>query len=245
MQRPYATRLFRSYSRTHLPHLGSRAAAEGKWFRRYVALHYAPALAWMDRQSARILEIGCSKGYLLNALYGLGYRKIYGVDLSETDLASARDLVPAAELSCVDALAYLAEKPGVFQGVIAKAVLEHLPKDSVLPFLERVRGSLSPRGVALIEVPNMNWLFASHERYMDFTHETGFTPESLGQVLRNVFPEVEVHPLENVLTESRFAMLRVRWARRLIGTLIGWAEPQAYTPSLWARSLLGVARRGG
>ena len=54
-------------------------------------------------------------------------------------------------------------------------------KDRVLPLLEKISSSLKPDGMAIIDVPNMDWILGQHERYMDFTHEVGFTRESLAQ----------------------------------------------------------------
>ena len=67
--------------------------------------------------------------------------------------------------------------------------MEHIEKNRILEFLELVNNSLIEGGIALIEVPNMDWIWASHERYMDFTHEVGFTKESLRQIMRNFFDD--------------------------------------------------------
>ena len=122
--------------------------------------------------------------------------------------------------------------------VIAKAILEHVPKDGVLDFLQAIATAVRPGGVAIVDVPNMDWLFAGHERYMDFTHEVGFTQELLQQTVGAVFREVVVVPVDGTISYQRlFAgtvasrvhfrlqRIRVRAARTAVGTLIRWADP--------------------
>ena len=53
---------------------------------------------------------------------------------------------------------------------------------------------LCRRGVAIIQVPNMDWILSNHERYMDFTHEIGYTRESLADIFRLYFMKVDVYP---------------------------------------------------
>ena len=65
-----------------------------------------------------------------------------------------------------------------------------------------MHAALRAGGAVLIDVPNMDWLFAGHERYMDFTHELGFTQESLSQLLGGVFSEVVVRPVDNDLSHG-------------------------------------------
>jgi len=91
-------------------------------------------------------------------------------------------------------------------------------------------------------VPNMDWLFVGHERYMDFTHEVGYTQESLVQVMSTVFSSVQVLPLDNDLTRG-IRRFRTRVGRLLAGTVLKWADPEGGRGPIWCRSLLAVGRR--
>ena len=51
----------------------------------------------------KILEIGCGTGHNLQQLYNLGYRKISGIDLSESMIAKAKAKLPDVELLNADA----------------------------------------------------------------------------------------------------------------------------------------------
>jgi 2-polyprenyl-3-methyl-5-hydroxy-6-metoxy-1,4-benzoquinol methylase len=194
-----------------------------------------------------ILEIGCGKGQLLAALSGCGYGNLAGIDLSAEDLDHARTMVPAATLLCIDAAAYLEANPASFDVIINKAVLEHQEKADIIPFLEAMRGALRPGGIALTEVPNMDWLLAGHERYMDFTHEVGFTRESLAQLLRATFGEATVLPARVVDLSPR----PVRWfravfrttSRAVLGLALRGIGDDAHRTLWHARSIIGIARR--
>jgi hypothetical protein len=62
--------------------------------------------------------------------------------------------------------------------------LEHVPKSDTVELLAACRRALMPGGVLLLEVPNMGDPFNGvYSRYADFTHEVGFTEESLRYVL--------------------------------------------------------------
>lgn len=189
----YRDDLFATYNATHVKHLDTATHNEKLvWFRQYVATNYYGHLKDYSKTCSRVLEIGCNKGYLLSALASLGFEALSGIDLSPDDVRICRSLVPTATIVCEDAVQYLKQCSGEFDVIILKAVLEHVKKEDVFLFLRTIDAALRDGGTAIIDVPNMDWLFAQHERYMDFTHEVGFTRESLAQVLRNVFTDVTV-----------------------------------------------------
>jgi 2-polyprenyl-3-methyl-5-hydroxy-6-metoxy-1,4-benzoquinol methylase len=238
----YRERLFARYDSTHATYLDPDDASKVRWFTEYARENYLSHLKGFDKGAAEVLEIGCNKGHLLAALESLGWNRLHGVDLSPECTEKARMLVPKAGISCADATGFLERNRGRFDVILLKAVLEHMPKEEVLPFLERIRGGLREGGVAIVDVPNMDWLFAPHERYMDFTHEVGFTIESLRQVLNVVFAEVRVEAVDVIPHLPFLAEIRKRVARFILGALLRWADPQAGCGSLWKRALLGIAK---
>jgi 2-polyprenyl-3-methyl-5-hydroxy-6-metoxy-1,4-benzoquinol methylase len=241
MAEDYRKRLFSTYHSTHAVHVDTSDRQKLDWFRGYARRHYLPHLAQVDRARSRVLDIGCNKGYLLAVLAEAGFQHLHGVDLSPLDVQVAKTIVPGAELLCGDAQDYLTQRPDQFDVVIIKAVMEHLPKQETLPMLEAIRQGLKPGGIVLVDVPNMDWLFASHERYMDFTHETGFTAQSLRQVLCNVFSQVQVVPLDHTgVGRSALFTLKNRVSRFVLGKLLAWADPEGGSLPIWSRSLLGI-----
>jgi len=235
----YRSRLFGSYDR-HLVGLDPPDQEKLRWFRAYYAAHYAPQLAGVDRASG-VLEIGCSKGFLLQVLDGDGFAPLSGIDWSPEDLKRARALAPKAKLAHGDAALILGRDKTRYGVILLKAVLEHVPKKDVLPLLRLLASRLKPGGRLLVDVPNMDWLGANHERYMDFTHEGGFTRESLRQVLGESFEVLEVFTADNHVTGGLWGNLRRRLAQGVLGSLLGWADPEIGANPVWERSLIGVA----
>ena len=228
----YRDLLFSNYQKTHVHHLDSEdTRPKLEWFNRYVRLNYLPYFRGYALSDIRVLEIGCNKGFLMAALASLGFRRLTG-----------KGLVPEAELLCTDAESHLEQKKATYDFVILKAVLEHVSKEKVIPFLMKVRNALKEDGMIIIDVPNMDWLMAQHERYMDFTHEVGFTRESLAQVMRNVFRDVQVVKGRAVVESRKVEFLRpfvlrsMNWMFRIMGE---------GSSDLWwdCRSIIAVARK--
>src|SRR5207245_3266519 len=111
-----------------------------------------------------------------------------------------------------------------------------------LPTLRASARALVGDGVLLVDVPNMDWLLASHERYMDLTHEGGFTPESLRTLLLLVFDSIDVRgSTTGAPTRSQRLFRRplVSLLRRLFYLLGEGASDVLFE----SRSLVAVARR--
>jgi Methyltransferase domain len=63
-------------------------------------------------------------------------------------------------------------------------VLEHFPKDEIVPTLQKIRPMLNDGGRLLVIVPNAQSNTGCYWAYEDFTHSTLFTAGSLSYVLR-------------------------------------------------------------
>ena len=73
-------------------------------------------------------------------------------------------------------------------------LIEHLAKDKIIRFVELLYKTLNVNGQILLRTPNMGSLFGLRSRYIDFTHEVGFTEESIKQVFnQSEFSKVGVH----------------------------------------------------
>jgi len=237
----YRSELFGAYGQ-RIDRLDPPESVKTAWFDEYVRANYVPHLQGRDPATTSVLEIGCSRGHLLAALARRGFQLLHGVDLSPSDVEVARRIAPTARVECVDAMPYLATRPIGFDLILMKAVLEHVPKPDVLPLVRGVASALRPGGMAIVDVPNMDWLFAGHERYMDFTHEGGFTRESLSQVLGTAFGRVEIAAVESAVT-GRKPRLRRRLGRYLLNTLLSWSDPEGAQNPIWARNLIGIAHK--
>jgi 2-polyprenyl-3-methyl-5-hydroxy-6-metoxy-1,4-benzoquinol methylase len=146
----------------------------------------------------RVLDVGCSSGYLAQPLSALG-NTIVGLEL---DAAAARE----AERYCERVLVGDVEtmelplEPGSFDVVLCGDVVEHL-RDPVAA-LARLRTFLRPGGRLVVSTPNIaNWairlsLLAGRWRYtdrgiLDRSHTHLFTRSTLREGLERAGYRVE------------------------------------------------------
>lgn len=236
-------RLFGRYFQDQSLPLGGDDEERASWFARYARAIYLPVLQ-RSPGDLEFLEIGCGKGLFLRALHGLGARKLTGIDLSQEDCRIAGAQCPSARIEAVDALSFLRANPRSFDVIVLKAVLEHVPRGEVVDLMVSMKESLRPGGRVVVEVPNMDWLFASHERYMDFTHRLGFTKESLRQLLSLEFHVVSVEPVDHAPFFEDIPWRR-KLSRFVLGSLLRWSDPQGGGGPIWSRSLIAVGESSG
>jgi cyclopropane fatty-acyl-phospholipid synthase-like methyltransferase len=147
-------------------------------------------------KDAAVLEIGPGYGALIQCLRNrCGYRDVRAVDVSPEVVAACNKLVPGSTALAEDTAAFLREPREEFDLVLMLHVLEHVPKDNVMPLLEAIRNALKKNGRLLVEVPNaLHPVTGPYHRYHDFTHTVGFTDQSLAFVLRNSgFQDVTIY----------------------------------------------------
>ncbi len=148
-------------------------------------------------KAARILEIGPGFGAMLKLLRTkCGYRNVNAVDISPEVVDFCNQLVPQSTELTDDTIYFLEERAGKYDLILMFHVLEHVPKDTVVPFLTAAREALKPNGRLIVETPNSaNPLTGPYHRYHDFTHTVGFSDQSLAFVLRTAgFSNVSVYP---------------------------------------------------
>lgn len=186
-------KIFTSYHKIHGKFLDGEINANlQKWFNSVCDTSY---LEHLSNRHEQILEIGCGKGYILKWLKEKKYLKIEGIDLSPDDVEMAKKYVGIDNIYCVDTFIYLQGKRSVYDCILGKDILEHIEKDKLDEFLNIIKDALKPNGRVIFQVPNMDWIMAPHERYMDLTHEVGFTKESLADFLRLYFDDVKIYPV--------------------------------------------------
>lgn len=123
---------------------------------------------------ARVLDVGCSAGYLGEALKQRRQARVWGIELDETDAALARDRgfeeVFTADL---DSFSWDMLDGYEFDAVIFADVLEHLKRPG-----EAIRAAarhLAPDGIVIASIPNIAHLSIRVELM-----EGGFAYEKLG-----------------------------------------------------------------
>ncbi len=242
MNKKFRDDIFKNYSKVQVAYNNDDdSSAKKTWYRSYYNKYYSPIFNNIDI-SCPVLEIGCNRGYLLDILYSKGYRNLTGIDLSPQDIDLAKIDNVNINYLCEDAFEYLKSSPNKYNCILLKAVLEHIDKKEIPALIEVMKDSLTEDGVLVIDVPNMDWIFASHERYMDFTHEVGFTRQSLNQILKMYFKKVDLVECDNNLTISAFGRIKMKIFRYILNFMFTAAEPECSGNALWCRSLIAIAK---
>jgi SAM-dependent methyltransferase len=208
----------------------------------------------MPAPPARVLEIGFGQGGTLWELFRRGYADLHGWDISTDCVERARKACVPATIELADAVEALASSAcDRFDAIIAKDLLEHLPREQVIPFIVGLRRVLRPGGVFLGRLPNMANPLSVYLRYDDFTHTLGFTENSLHQVFSlGGFERGEVDVRADVLPGSallRRGLLSTFVAEKLIGPLVRWCFARAIRsqrkgpPQVDTLRLIVVARK--
>ncbi|GAA0378637.1 class I SAM-dependent methyltransferase [Paenibacillus motobuensis] len=132
-------------------------------------------------KDAAILEIGCSNGMALITLRDMGYNNILGIELDQELVSITRklDLVVKNE----NAMEYVKLTDKKFDFIYMFDVLEHFDVSEIPNFLENLYRILNDNGVLLIITPNATSPAGSYFRYIDWTHETSFTPTSISYLV--------------------------------------------------------------
>lgn len=144
---------------------------------------FLPLLRGVPR-TANILDLGCGSGALLAYLDRRGFSQAHGIDISGEQIARAHQR--GVNAVCGDALAHLADNVDAYDLIVAADVLEHFSRNEDLQLVQLAFKALKPRGRLLVQTANGAGLFPGQVIFGDLTHQTIFTPESLGQLLRSV-----------------------------------------------------------
>lgn len=145
-----------------------------------------------ENKEAKILDVACGAGHFLYFLKKEGYLNIKGIDVSEKQIELAKG-IGLKEVEKADLFVYLPKHKGEFEAIVALDIIEHLKKEEIINFLNLIRESLKPEGLAIIHTINASSLMATNSIYLDFTHEVAFTATSLAALLQACgFEEVKV-----------------------------------------------------
>jgi SAM-dependent methyltransferase len=164
-------------------------------------------------QAQPVLDLGCGRGELLQALGEAGIRA-FGVDADPAAVAACRELGFAAEVQ--DALEALrSRETGSLGGVAAVHLVEHLPTATWMQLFAEAARVLRPGGLLAVESPNPESLRVGASLFwVDPTH------------LRPVHPEAARFVAEAVGLE----VLEIRKLRPFPREQ--WLAPRAAEPSL-------------
>ena len=207
----YRRRIFDHYVSTTYTH---RADLSEAGVRRNARNHHRLIGRFLPEvKDEPILEIGSGNGGLLLCLREQGYTDVTGLDISpeQVELSHARGF---DNMQCADGLEFLLGCSREFGLIVMSDVLEHLPKAQVLETLVQANAHLRAGGRIILRVPNMSNPLNVRTRYVDLTHEVGFSKETLQQVLRVAGFEVE--------TVHGAFQTHQRWWMRFLFDILLW-----------------------
>ena len=166
---------------------------------------------WLpEDKHSKILDVACGNGLLLRFFNRNGYDDLEGVDLSEEQLTAAKQI--CGNIHEKNAIEFLASRAGEYDLICSIDLVEHLYKDEFMDFLENAYGALKPGGRIILQTPNCGSPFGIVQRYSDFTHETGFTPQTLGGLLGLAgFQEVEAREQGPVIRGVKSLLRSLLW----------------------------------
>jgi SAM-dependent methyltransferase len=193
------------------------------------ALARPPLRAVAERGPSTLLDVGCGRGDLGEALVRRGWH-VAGVEPSPEACAYARRRGVHATTGTLESVSFDDE---TFDAVVMRHSLEHVPDP--IGDLERVRSLLRPGGLLALSVPNFScWertRFGAAWFHLDLPrHRTHFTPRALGLALqRTGFAVCGVSTSGDL--GSLLSTLQYRTAGRLL-----WTS----APAFWTTSALGL-----
>lgn len=136
-----------------------------------------------DNKQARVLDIGCGMGQFLAFMGQEGYENILGVDISLEAINFCLEK-GINKVEFIDNLEEFLNKSPMYDLIVLNDVIEHIPKEQIIAILEKIYEKLNFCGRIIVKTGNMSSIIGSNMRYIDFSHEIGFTEYSLLQVLK-------------------------------------------------------------
>jgi SAM-dependent methyltransferase len=202
---------------------------------------YRPLLAGLSPE-ARLLELGCGSGQMLEFLRREGFRNAAGIDLSPEQVAIARER--GLDVQVADVFEHLARERGDRDAVLALDLFEHFDRPELLRLTAAVHGALVPGGRLILQTPNGGGLLPGAVVHGDLTHLTIFTPGSLMQLLAPAgfgeFTFVECGPVAKNL---RGRVRRLLWrAVRGVANALRRIE-SGHAQEIWTASFICCCRK--
>lgn len=94
-------------------------------------------LGFLDKETAKILEVGCNLGYQLQGLQAIGFKQLYGIELQEYAAEKARKL--QKHINIIQGSGFdLPFKDGYFDVVFTHGVLIHIAPEHLLSFTSEI-----------------------------------------------------------------------------------------------------------
>ena len=182
--------------------------------------------------TSNILDIGCGTGHFLYFLKRKKYQNFLGVDVSKQQVDFCKKNV-TERVQHHDTFDYLENKKNAFDVIVANDLIEHIPKDRIIPLLILIKEALTSTGVFIARTPNLGNPFSLRLRYADFTHEVGLTEKSLYQVLWSAgFRDIQIIPRQEKSVRERLMSGVIQFCISKLMWYQGFVAPKILSPVL-------------
>lgn len=193
-------------------------------------------------REATILDIGCGYGAMVATLHELGYRHSAGIDLSEDQINTGKQL-GIDQLEVADINEYLNHSESQFDCIIGLDIIEHFSKDELVVLLETLSHALKPGGFLLFRTPNGDAFLSSLYALGDFTHECILNKSSALQLMMSCGFQAEVFPsyieargsLKELVRKVLWKMHLIRIRLSLFASGRTWHQ-SVFTPNILIRA---------
>lgn len=176
-----------------------------------------------ESKNAVVLDIGAGRGEMLTCMKNWGYDNYLGIDITHSTVNFCKSL----ELNCTyveNTVQWLKEHQNEFELITLLDVIEHIPKNETFEFLGAIKDSLRNSGILIIQTPNLQSPDGQLHRYNDFTHEFGYTENSLAQVLRSSgFNEFFFQGFEEFV-KNNFSEKKKKFYRKYYWKYVRWTR---------------------
>lgn len=202
---------YNAYSTNATSHEFEWTPREYKFFSKINRLRYSNILP--SDKTAKILDIACGAGHFLYFLQNeAGFINAEGIDISKEQVEKAHS-AGLKNIFCGDLNSYLLEHENQYDIIIMQHFIEHLTKIEIMNLLILIKSSLKIGGKVIITTGNVASLFGASHVYSDFTHEGGFTPRSLSQLLKTMgFNNVNITGLTPLCYDAKSRIRFCLWA---------------------------------
>ena len=149
---------------------------------------------FVEDKQARILDVGCSTGGLLNALKQVGYKNLHGLEPSPLCARLARQRYDVEVFT--GSLSDLPAPPSSYDLIILGSVIEHIR--DLKSALTQLRVLLSPNGLVYIDAPDATRFGETTEApFQEFSteHINYFSPITLINLMEEI-GFVKIHLLQ-------------------------------------------------
>lgn len=221
--------IYRQYVNTHNKHLYGESTLE-KFDKHKPTNDYYLSSFLPSEHSAEILDIGCGDGNLVYWMQQKDYKNVYGIDLSEEQIALGKKL-GIKNLELADLKDYLEQSSKKYDLIIARDVFEHFTRQDFFDTLVRIKKVLKENGRLLIQVPNGQGIHYTTIFYGDVTHEMAYTQSSLRQlILASGFSDVKCYPVNPIPNGFKGKVRSFLWGLK-VKKLRFWKMVETGNPS--------------